>query len=82
MYNLETKKRFNSKNYSVVRSFNSEAEVIEYVKGNDLKFSIPYFFTHIQLSNGSIITQRDDNFGIICSPQKLTGMLQGQNLNA
>lgn len=82
MYNIEIKKRVNSRKYSAIQSFKSENEVIDYVKRNELRVSyIPYFFTHIGLSNGSIITQHDDNYGLMCSPQKLSGMLQAQNLN-
>lgn len=81
MYHIEIKKRANSRKYTPIQNFATESEVIEYVKRNSLHIeNIPYMFTHILLNNGSIITQNDDRFGLMCSPQKLAGMLQAQNL--
>jgi ribosomal protein L14E/L6E/L27E len=82
MYKIEIKKRINSKKYTPIKEFKTDEEVINYMKEKNLRIDhIPYIFTHIALNNGSIITQTDDNYGLICSPQTLAGKLQSQNLN-
>lgn len=77
MYYIETKKRKNSKKYSPIEQFKTEQEVIDYIRKTGDSFAgIPYFFTHIDLASGNIITQKDNNFGLMCSPVKLAEMLK------
>lgn len=76
MYHIEVKKRKNSRKYTKVLDLDGEAAVLEYLKKKGLTATgTPYIFTHIDVSDGSIITQTDDHFGLICSPQKLRKML-------
>ena len=73
-YYHEVKKRKNSKKYTPVKSFETEEEVLNYLKQNNLSFKAsPYIFTYIILSDDSIIKQRIS--GLICSPDKLRKMM-------
>ena len=74
MYTIQIKKRKNSRKYSPVLSFMNIDEVVRYVKEKQLSFSIPYFFNHIALSDGSIICQ--DVMGLMCSPVELRKLLE------
>lgn len=79
MYNIEVKKRKNSRKYTPVKQLATDDEVIAYLKENGLEYAgTPYIFTHINLSDGSIITQKDDHFGLICSPERLRDKLTAQ----
>ncbi len=71
MYNLEKQLKTKRK---VLRGFVNEKEVIDYLKENNLSFSIPYIFTHINLSSGEIITQHIKGF--LCSPEELRKLLE------
>lgn len=76
MYNIEVKKRANSRKYTPVKEFKTEQEVIDYLNDNGLEMiGTPYIFTHINLSDGSILTQHDDRFGMILSPVKMRDLL-------
>lgn len=71
------KKRKNSKRYEVKIAMLPEIENVKnYLNANHLTAisPTPYFFTHIELSNGDIITQ--DFNSIICSPMKLKKALK------
>lgn len=78
MYHIEVLKRKNSRKYTPVLDLPTEREVIEYMKEKQVTYAgTPYVFTHIKLSDGSIITQ-DVKFGdkeIMCSPTKLRDRL-------
>ena len=77
MYQLQAKKRINSRKYSTIKEYKTDDEVLELFKADEnLKIHIPYVFTCIQLSNGQIITQTDDHFGLTCSPQRLVKLLE------
>ena len=79
MYTIDKKKRVNSRKYTPVKEFETEKEVINYMKENKITFAeTPYFFTHILLSDDSIIRQFCGKFNLICSPIKLRDMLQGK----
>jgi len=70
MYHIATLKRKNSRKYSNIKDLPEIEDVKKYLKENNLFYAgTPYIFTHINLSNGDIITQ--DYSGIICSPEKL-----------
>jgi hypothetical protein len=75
MYNHQTKKRKNSRNYDkTIASFETEKEVKKYLEKNNLSYAgSPYIFTHIKLNDGSILTCSYN--GIICSPEKLRDYL-------
>lgn len=74
MYHIQTKKRKNSRKYTDIVKMETIEEVKNYLTINNLSYAgTPYIFTHIDLSNGDIITQ--DYMGIICSPEKLRGEL-------
>ena len=75
MYYLEKLKRKNSRRYTPVKELGEdEKSVVKYMEDNDLQFAgSPYIFTHIKLSDGSIITQKFN--GITCSPEKLRELL-------
>lgn len=77
MYYIETKKRINSRKYSPIEQYKTEQEVIDYVRHTGDKYAgTPYIFTHINLASGDIITQKDDRFGLICSPVKLNELFK------
>ena len=77
MYNIEILKRKNSRTYSPVKQLATEKEVVAYMKENKLVHAgTPYLFTHIKLSDGSIITQNYN--GIMCSPIKLNNLILKQ----
>ena len=77
MYSIEIKKRKNSRKYTPIKEFETEKEVINYMKENKITFAgTPYIFTYILLSNDSVIKLKCNN--IICSPIKLRDMLQGK----
>lgn len=48
-------------------------EVVEHVRSNNLIATAPYFFSHLELSDGSII--RQEVMGLTCSPMKLRDLL-------
>lgn len=76
MYYLEILPRKNSRKYSIKQSLGDTLDsVIDYMKQNSLTYAgSPYFFTHIKLSDGSIVTQKYN--GITCSPQSLKTALE------
>ena len=74
MFTIEIKKRANSRKYTPVMQFMNEDEVVRYVKEKKLSFTSPYFFTHLELSDGSIIRQQI--MGLTCSPLKLREKLE------
>lgn len=78
MYFIEKKARKNSKKYTKTNALSNESDVLEYMEVNDLSYikETPYIFTHIELSDGSIITQNYQ--GLICSPTKLLEVLKGK----
>jgi hypothetical protein len=70
MYYIEKKKTSRSKKYSPFKELPEINDVIHYLATNKLKpTELPYFFTYIPLSDGTIITQKYS--GIICSPTDL-----------
>ena len=71
MYTIQAKARKNSQKFSkIIAEFETEKEVIDYLKENNIKATgTPYVFTCILLDNNQIIKQSICN--IICSPQKL-----------
>lgn len=70
MYYIEKKKRANSKKFTPVKELPEIPDVINYMAENKLVATgTPYMFTHINLSDGSIVSQRFN--GIMCSPEKL-----------
>ena len=73
MYTIEVKKRANSRKYTPILQYENIDEVVRYVKEKKLSFTSPYFFTHIALSDGSIIRQQV--MGLTCSPEKLRDKL-------
>ena len=80
MYYIQKKARVNSRRYGkTVAQLPEIADVISYLKENNIQFAgTPYIFTHINLSDGSIITQ-DVLVGgnkLITSPQKLADALK------
>jgi hypothetical protein len=76
MYHIETLKRKNSRRYTKTKDIPTIEGVKEYMRGLKLSYAgTPYVFTHIKLSNGDIITQSDDRFGLICSPEELRKQL-------
>ncbi len=77
MYSIEVKKRKNSRKYTPIKEFETEKEVINYMKENKITFAgTPYIFTHIMLSDDSII--KLNCMGMISSPSKLRDMLTGK----
>jgi len=80
MYYIEKKKKVNSRKYSPFLQFLNIDEVVRYVKENKLSFSFPYFFTHIALSDGTIIRQEVDmgSWKTTTSPETLRKLLIGQ----
>jgi hypothetical protein len=58
----------------LINTFQTEQEVLDYIKENNLSFNYPYIFTHILLSNGLIIKERIS--GIIVSPEDLRKQLE------
>jgi len=77
MYYIEKKKRANSRKYTPFLQFINVDEVVRYVKDKGLSFSFPYFFTCIELSDGTIITQKVQCAGreIPTSPETLRKLL-------
>lgn len=77
MYYIQTKPRKNSRKYSkTIAKFMNIEEVPQYIKDNNLSvLPKPYFFTHIPLSDGSIITQTVGVYETVCSPMKLAERL-------
>lgn len=74
MYKIEVRKRKNSKKFSPILQFCNIDEVVRYVKEKGLTASSPYYFSHLDLSDGSIITQ--EVMGLMCSPTKLRDLLE------
>ena len=69
-YYHEVKKRKNSRKYTPIKSFETEEEVLNYLKENNLTFKgSPFIFTYIILSDDSRITQKIR--GLVCSPETL-----------
>ena len=69
-------KDLNKKRYVVRKMFENDKvdELLAYLKDNGITFKgTPYIFTHIEMSDGSIISQ--DYQGIITSPEKLRKLL-------
>jgi len=71
MYAIQTKNRKNSRHYDkTIFTCETESQIKEYLNANNLIITgKPYIFTHLNLSDGSIITCSYN--GIICSPQDL-----------
>ena len=80
MYHIQVKPRKNSKKYSkTIANLKDESAVINYMRENDLHYAgTPYFFSHIRLSDGSIITQTAvvGASELVCSPTKLNDMIK------
>ena len=78
MYKIEILKRKNSRKYSYLKDIGETiAEVLKYLKDNNIQadtVNTPYIFTHIKLSDNSIIVQTVNNFS--CSPTKLLEALK------
>ena len=81
MYYIKTRAKKNSKTFGkIIVSFETEQEVLNYLEVKGVYFeSTPYIFTHINLTDGTIITQTmkvgQDNTEIICSPETLSKSL-------
>ena len=75
MYYIQALPRSNSKKYSKTLCELPEiADVKEYLTEHCLTVTErPYFFTHLKLSDNSIITQKFS--GLTCSPTKLADAL-------
>jgi len=58
----------------VLATFETEKEVVSYIKDNDLTWSFPYMFTYVGLSNGLIVKQFFRGF--IVSPEELRKELE------
>ena len=72
MYYIEKLKRVNSKSYSPTGIELPEIiDVQKYLEANGITplHETPYIFTHIKLSDGSIVVQKYN--GLTCSPTKL-----------
>lgn len=71
MYTIETKKRKNSKKYTPIEYLDTVQGVKDYLTKNNIQAleKTPYFFTHINLSNGNILACSIN--GIYCSPTTL-----------
>lgn len=76
MYTIEKKKRVNSRTYTPFMQYYNIDEVVAYVKEKELVASKPYMFTHIKLSDGTII--RQEVMGLTCSPMKLAELLEAK----
>lgn len=77
MFKIQTLKRKNSRKYTPIKDIETIDGVVEYMKEKDLSYAgSPYFFTHVKLSDGSIVTENVQGF--TCSPQKLRDRLQGK----
>jgi len=76
MYTIKALPRKNSRRYTkIIATFTDDYSILEYLKTNNIKaIGTPYFFAHIDLDNGQIITQ--DFNGIICSPTRLAELLK------
>lgn len=79
MYTIKTKARRNSRTYGkIVAAIPDIAGVRAFLAANDLYVTNrPYFFTHLGLSDGSIIVQTVSVGGkeLTCSPTKLAEAL-------
>jgi hypothetical protein len=74
MYNIQYLPRKNSRTYKTRLQLPSIGDVLYYLKTNAITATEkPYFFTHIKLSNGEIITQTHD--GMTLSPIALADAL-------
>lgn len=74
MYCIEILKRKNSRKYTPIKELKEIDDVVNYMKENKLKFAgTPYVFTHIELSDKSIVTQNYN--GVVCSPEELRKVL-------
>lgn len=83
MYTILTKKRANSKKRDLpVASFsdNEIPKIIEYMNKSKLFASSPYFFTHLELSDGTMIKYIVTKIGISASPTLLREALEKQDL--
>lgn len=71
MYKILTKKTKRSRSYErIIAQFMNIDEVIRYCKENNIKYAgTPYIFSHIKLSDGTIVTQ--EVMGMTCSPTTL-----------
>lgn len=71
MYKIMTKKRANSRRHEKTLFQNENIdEVISYCKVQGIKYAgTPYIFSHIKLSDGSIVVQ--EVRGLTCSPIEL-----------
>ena len=78
MFQIIGKKTKKSRSYNkVLLRYNNIDEVVKYVKEKNLTFSSPYIFTHLLLSDNTIITEEFN--GIICSPIKLKDKLSNNH---
>ncbi len=81
MYHIQAKARSNSKKYGkTIASFPLISDVKKYLDDNHVHATErPYFFTHIKLSDNTIVTQTvtigTDNAEITCSPTSLAEAL-------
>ena len=75
MYKIHTKKTARSRKYEkVIAQFEIEKEVIAYIANNNITPQPnPYLFTHISLSDGSII--KLEVGGFVVSPVSLANKL-------
>ena len=78
MYYIQKKARKNSRSFSkTIKEMETIKEVLEYIKENNLTVTeYPYMFTHIPLSDDTIITQTVMNLN--CSPVKLREAIVNQ----
>jgi len=76
MYSIAGKKRFNSRKYDkVIFEAETEQEIKDFMKEKKLIIKeVPYFFSHIVLSDDTIIRQTFR--GLTCSPTKLLEVLK------
>lgn len=74
MYKILSKKISRSRGYEkIIAQYQNIDEVVHYVKEKALGVSSPYIFTHLNLSDGTIITQ--EIMGMMCSPEALRKIL-------
>jgi len=72
MYKIEKQLKTKRK---ILFEFETDEEVIEYMKSNNINYAgTPYIFTHINLSDRTIITQYC--LGLFCSPERLRKKLE------
>ena len=75
MYLVKILKGKNSRKYTTIEKLAEIKDVKDYMKKKNLSYTgSPYFFTHVNLSDKSIVSQ--DINGICCSPEKLRDELK------